>query len=390
MFHTVEEIRSMTGEQLAAELEEVRAHQNDADADIAALTALVDAIETRRAELRTSEEARRNLAARVAGGSEGTTIRSLAGASNENARYNAGSEEYRTGFLRTMLGQDLSREERNAVTYVATTGDNTNHTGYLLPTTMVENIWDLIEESHVIVGDIEMYRTGTILEMPLHTGISQGDAAAVNENAKNDDEINQWGQIKLTGKDFSKHVDISYAMAKMSIDAFESFLTNEIAARIGAALAADVTTQIATDYYSTGNAVETASADKVTFTDVANVLAVLENAKGPCVFYAKRATIYKYLVGMVDTTGRPIFQPNAQAGAEGTLVGSPVKVEDSIPTKKIYVGYPKTIVGNMVQDIMIESDRDIRKHVITYSGYARFECKLGAPKAFAVLTIKNS
>ena len=103
---------------------------------------------------------------------------------------------------------------------------------------------------------------------------------------------------------------------------------------------------------------------------------LLGNAKGQAVFYARRNTIYNYLVGMVDTTGRPIFQPNAQAGQEGTLIGCPVKVEDAVGANEIYVGYPKNVVGNTIQDIMIESDRDIKKHVITHSGYARYDAKL--------------
>ena len=41
----------------------------------------------------------------------------------------------------------------------------------------------------------------------------------------------------------------------------------------------------------------------------------------------------------------------------------------------------------MVQDIMVESDKDIKKHVITYSGYARFQCALLAPKAAAKLDV---
>ena len=386
MLYTVEEIRAMSGEQLEAARAEIRSHINDEGVDIAAMTALVDAIEARTAELRANEEARRALAGRVASGEVGTTTRNLS-AQQETRRYGADSAEYRRGFLNLMRGEELSREERSAVDYVMSTGDSTNHTGYVLPTTMVQRIWELIDENHVIVGDIDMYRTGTILEMPLHTGISQGDAVAVNENAENDDEINVFGQIKLTGKDFSKHVDITYAMAKMSIDAFEAFLTKEIANRIGAALAADVVAQILSDYDSTTNAVSTAASGKIAFTDIATALSKLKNAIGQCTFYGSHATIYKYLVGMVDSTGRPIYQPNAQAGAEGTLVGFPVKTEDGITGDKLVIGYPKAVVGNMVQDVMVESDRNIKKHVITYAGYARFECKLGAPKAFAVLTV---
>ena len=67
-----------------------------------------------------------------------------------------------------------------------------------------------------------------------------------------------------------------------------------------------------------------------------------------------------------------------------------MKVEDAVAANVLYIGYPKQVVGNMIQDIMVESDKDIKKHVITYAGYARFECKLLAPAAFAKVTVKQS
>ena len=167
-------------------------------------------------------------------------------------------------------------------------------------------------------------------------------------------------------------------------------LTREIADRMGAALAADIISEITTNYDSAHNAVTSATALQLAFADVAATLATLKNAKGQCTVYGSHATIYKYLVGMVDTTGRPVFQVNAQNGAEGSLIGCPVKVEDGISGDVLLIGYPKQVVGNMVQDIMVESDRDIKKHVITYAGYARFECELIAPAAFATLTVSPS
>ena len=377
----VNELRGIAenpGERSTEELELLANERQQIDAEI----------EKRRREAASNQLRRDAVAAGSIGGS--TVAAMPTNTRTENRTYSVESPEYRTGFLRTMLGEELSAEERDAVDYVATTGDTTHGAAYLLPKTLLNTIWDLIDEQHSIVADIDMYRTGTILEIAKRTSISQGDAGTVNEAAEPNDEINEFAKVTLTGKDFAKSVDISYAMAKMSIDAFESFLTREIAERMGAALARDIISQINSDYDSTHNAVSTANALKIEFTDVAGVLAVLKNARGQCTVYGSHATIYKYLVGMVDTTGRPIFQVNAQEGAEGTLIGCPVKVEDGISGDVLLIGYPKQVVGNMIQDIMVESDKDIKKHVITYAGYARFECKLIAPAAFAKLTVSPS
>lgn len=339
---------------------------------------------------RRAASARAQLVRDQVAGTVGLNVLATPPAAQERRTYDTGSPEYRTGFLKTLLNQELTAEERSAVDYVMTTTDTTNHTDYLLPKTLLNEIWSLIEEEHSILQDIQMYRTGTILEIPIHVSISQGDAATVNENAANDDEINQWGHVVLSGKDFSKSIEISYAMAKMSIDALEDYLRQEISERMGAALAADAVTQILSDYDSTNNAVSTAAALTVAYTDITDAMATLKNGKGGIRVYANSSTIMKYLVGMVDTTGRPIFQPDAQVGPKDQVVGSFIRPEDAVADGKFLIGYPKRVVGNMIQDIMVETDRDIKKHKIIYSGYARAEFKLAAAKAFALLTVSPS
>ena len=304
--------------------------------------------------------------------------------------YNESSPEYRSAFLKTLKGMELEQEERAA--YVATTGDTTpgNHgAGLLIPTEMLNNIWSLIEEQHAILGDITLYRTNTYLSIPVHTAIAQGDATAVSENAANDDEINNFITVTLHGQDYSKTVKISYAMAKMSIDALETYLTNEIAERLGAAMARDTIAGILPDYYTTDNTV-VALNDTLTYKDVAAAFGALKNANGGAVVYGTNKTIYTRLAVLEDTEGHLIFQPDATAGIQGRLLGAPVKVDDGLADDVLLVGYPRNVVGNVVQDIMVETDRDISKHVIIYSGYARYESKLIAPKSFAKITVTSA
>ena len=156
---------------------------------------------------------------------------------------------------------------------------------------------------------------------------------------------------------------------------------------MGDAMADDVIAQIGTDMTST-NKVESTAEGALSFKELATVFGMLKRV-GAVSVYATRLTIYNYLVGMVDTTGRPIFQPSAQAGQEGVILGAQIKVEDSVADNVILIGDGKKLVYNMVQDIMIESDKDIKKHVTTYSGYARGEGALIDPDAFVQLTVKQ-
>ncbi len=296
-------------------------------------------------------------------------------------KLDAASPEYRNAFFKHLLGRDeeMTRLENAAFT------QTTENTPAPLPTTMLNKIWDLVSGQHVIMGDIKLYRTGTVLEVVKHTAIAQGKAKKVNEAQANEDEQNTFVKVTLAGHDFSKHIDISYAAAKMSVNALERYLTDEIAAGLGEAMADDVVAAIQNGI-NAANKVNTAENEAVSYGELAKLFGKLKRVNN-MVLYATRATIYNYLVSMVDTTGRPIFQPNAQAGAQGVLLGAVIKVEDSIGDNVILVGDPKKVTYNMVQDIMLETDKDIKKHVHTYSGYARGQGALIDDLAFAQLTI---
>ena len=184
----------------------------------------------------------------------------------EERSYGADSKEYRNAFLKNLLGTEMTKEERAAFVHMTT------NTSAVLPTTMLNQIWDLVSKQHSIMGDVTIYRTGTILEVVKHTAIAQGAAKSVAENTANDDEQNTFVKVTLSGKDFSKHVDVSYAMERMSIDALEQYLVSEISASLGDAMASDVITQIGTDMES-GNKIESAAAVRRPLRRLRNCLA---------------------------------------------------------------------------------------------------------------------
>lgn len=294
--------------------------------------------------------------------------------------YNATSKEYRSAFLKNLVGSEMSVEERAAFTHT------TLNTTAPLPTTMLNEIWNQVSKQHVIMGDIRTLRTGTIIEVNKHTAIVQGAAKVTLQGVANDDEQNTFVKVTLSGKDFSKHVILSYAMAAMSIDALEAYLTSEIADNIGEALADDTIATIKAGI-AVGNKVPSAGVKVVTYTELAKLFGLLKNANNKVV-YANNATFYNYIVSIVDTTGRPIFQPSMQDGAQGVLLGAQVKIEESVADNEIFVGDPQKVVCNMVQDILIEQDRDIKTHSNIYAGYARAESVLLYDTAFALLTVK--
>ncbi len=372
------EIKDMNMENVETRMAEISAEldgENITEERMAELENEVAALKERRTFLNGLEERKKTM--KEMAGESGKVVRTFKKDDAEERKYDSESAEYRNAFLKNLMGEELTKEERAA--FVHTTANTPN----VLPKTMLNNIWNLVSEQHSIMGDITKYVTGTVLEVVKHTGITQGDAATVGENEANSDEQNEFVKVTLSGKDFSKSVDVSYAMEKMSIDALEQYLVKEISDRLGAAMAADVVSQIEKDM-DADNKVEVT--EELTFAHIAKLFGKLKRVSN-VVVYLTRATLYNHLVGMLDANNRPIFQPSAQAGVEGIILGAAIKIEDAVADGKILVGDGKKVVYNMVQDIMIESDKDIKKHVTTYSGYARGEGALVDPKAFAEMTI---
>lgn len=375
------EIKEMNLEQLSEQKEEIRSMLNNEDADLDALTARLDEIEARESEIKESAEKRNSLLEKV--GNEGKVVEVM----NENTEIRVNgvdSVEYRDAFWKLMAGNELSAEENRTLTTGITgttsgTATDVSSQSLLVPTETLNYIWDLVTGRHAILDDIQIYRSGVVMTIPVHTA---GSGASIKaEGVAPSEESNTFAKVTLAGKDFAKYVELSYAMERMSIPALAQYVADEIAKALGDALAKE-----AVDAIIGG----VASANK--FSDATPEYADICGLFGACdrvddvVIYAKRNTIYTKLIGMVDSNKRPIFQLAPAEGAVGTILGAPVKVEDAVPAGAILIGDGNQAVMNIVQDIMIENDKDIKKHVTTYSGYARAEAALVNDKAFAYLT----
>lgn len=303
---------------------------------------------------------------------------------NMKNKFNAASPEYRNAFLKSISGRAdaMTELENTAYTQTTTTG------AAVLPTTMLNEIWDCISGNHAIIGDINTYRTGTILEVVKCTTIVAGKAKKVAEGAANDDEQNTFVKVTLAGNDFSKTVKLSYAAAQMSIDALESYLITEISNELGRALADDVIASIESGI-NTANQATSATVGTIKYTELLAAFGALKRVTTPVV-YCTRATLYNQLAALTDGGNNLIYQPSMTVGVPGTLLGAEVKIEDSVADGVVLVGDPNRVTCNMVQDIMVETDKDITNHVYIYSGYCRGEAALIDDLSFAMVTVKTA
>lgn len=291
---------------------------------------------------------------------------------------NVDMTDYKNAFLKNLLGVELTESEKTA--YVHTTVN----TDAVIPEELQNKIYSNMEESHPLLKDVQVLRTGAVITIAKHTAIVAGDAKEVAEGEANDDEENTFVNVSLSGKDFSKHIDFSYRLGKMAIPAFEQYLITEIASRLGAAMTADIVAQIKSDL-ATDNKIDAETPGTLALGDVLNGLGALKQT-GRVYVYANNTTFYGNIAKLEGAEGLLSFIPNYQEAIAGQLLGKGIKQEDALADGEVLILDPQQFIYNMVQDIMLERDKDIKKHVHTISGFAIAEGTMTNDKAGALIT----
>lgn len=350
------------------------------DADLDALNIEVDELKEERQAILDTAEKRKSLMDEVANMANVTVLekhKEERGAEKVEKEFGVDSKEYRNAFLKTLLGERLTDVEERA--YLHTT----ENTDAVIPKELQNKIYSTMEEQHPILQDIQILRTGTVLSIVKHVSIDEGDAKAVAEGVANDDEKNTFVNVSLTGKDFSKHVDFSYRLGKMAIPAFEEYLVKEIGNRIGSAMADDIVAQIKADM-NAGNKVETEGL--LSSAHFLDGLAKLKQT-GRVFVYANNATLYGSIAQMEGDKEKLTFLNNLQDNVSAQILGKGIKEEDAVPEGELLILDPQQFIYNVVQDVMLERDRDIKKHVHTISGFAIAGGTLTNDKAAALVTV---
>ncbi|MBO7275215.1 MAG: phage major capsid protein [Clostridia bacterium] len=322
-------------------------------------------------EVQTRQQLRQNIAAGLV---TGTIIEERQEENPmEERTFTIASEEYRSAFLKHMRGEEMNDTESRAFTFLTT------NTTAPLPTVMQNRIIDLIGEAHPIVGDVYRLASGSSITIPVAKSIA-ADAGQTAEGADANELEVRFENIDLSGDDYTANVEMSYKMAAMAIPAFEDYIVSQIAARLGSVLAAGIVANI-----KSGIAVENTVSTGVNYANICAGFGELKRV-GTVVVYGTRKGVYNKLVGMVDSNKRPIFQQPITAAAAGAILGAQIKFEDAVGDNELLIGDPSKYLQNVVSPVIIETDKDLKKHKYIYSGYTCQEGVLTDDKAFAVVT----
>lgn len=258
------------------------------------------------------------------------------------------SVEYRDAFLAVCAGK-ATPEQRTIFADNTVAGD-----GASLPVGLDTMIWDQIYTNHPILADIDSQNFGIAIKVTQATpaGISgKTDKAAVTEMTVT------FNDVTLAGVDYLAVVKLSYAEAKMSAGAMESYIAKAVVDQVGEAMAKDVFTRILSD----------ASANSVTksgtyFEAIGEALGKAKTASVP-VIYAPSA-LYYAILKEVDTNGQPIVR-------EGVVLGAELKKDNA--ATKITILDPKDFVLDKIAEVSLKVQDKVEEGCYVYGAYARAE-----------------
>lgn len=290
---------------------------------------------------------------------------------------------------------EMTREERAAFTHL------TSNTGAVVPTEVQNEIISLIDSSAVLFGDVHRDNFQHIYEIPRHAAIAAGDAAATTEGAAPaNEEQNTFNTITINGDEIKKTFKMSRKMSVTSIAAFESYIINEMAARLAYAAEGKIidTLSDATYGMAAANKITITGANaKLTKAKLVEALGKLKTFNNPAskgaIVYANGTTIWNQIAMVEDANDRSYFIQSEQTEdptIQGRIFGKVVKQDDALADDVILIGYPDLFRSNIFDGISIDPYVEHGSQKRCWDGYLLYGGALAVPQAFAKITISAS
>ena len=375
---------------------------SNADADVEALNIELKGIK----EARDNAEARSDVK-RTLSFFEGGDMKPQKG--SFDAETVLDTEEYRTAFFKTMLGQKLSDVEKRAFELAIETRNDAYNTSSnsaaVLPTQTLNEIIKKARTMGGLLGECRAFNMPTKISIPIGTPSTK--AAWHTEAASVDSENVTVAAVSFDGYEIMKVFSISEKARKMSINAFESYLVEELRACVletiadalvnGTGSAQGTGLEAGITWSTSGigkNHVQIAANASFTYAKVVEFVALLKRGYAQGAKLAmNNATLYNVFYGMLDTAQRPIFIADPKDESIGKVLGFPVVIDDNIADNVVYFGnFSKYLGYNMPEGITIESSREssFKKGVVDYRAMAIADCKPLVTEAFVKLSKATS
>lgn len=365
---------------------------NDPNADIEAFNV----------ELRGIKEAKENSDIRSAKVFTKVTGADL-GSKTEEYTDSAATAEYRNAFYKRLMGRELTSSEAKAWEQAQAEHRNDSYSTVsevagVIPTQTLNQV---ITKARTIGGLMPRCRA---FAMPAKVRIPVA-APLANASWNTEGAAVESGEPSISYIDFGNNeiievLSISASVKKMSIDAFESYLVDELTANIMGTIAHGIVNGDNSTYpvkglasitWLTSTAAKNAvtwtgsSNTKLTYSDILDTIKLLKRGYGNgAVFAMNNKTLYSAVYDLKDGNNRPVFLQDMQTDKVGKILGFEVVIDDNIADDVIYFGNFNYLGYNLVDGISVEASTQssFKSGRIDYRGMAIADVQVLVAEAF--------
>lgn len=389
--------------QIDARLAEIRAAlQNPETTDLDALQQEMNTLLQERAQRVAEAEQRRAMLEAIANGTaQGVTPPAANGdQGNREERDVLSTPEYRSAFLRSLMGLSLNAAERAAMDEAEQRAALTSaaaSAGAAIPTETQNEIVRRLQQVAPIIGEITLFNIPGNVTIAVESAETT-DGAYHAEGAAASEATDKLVAVNLTGFEAIKLLSISAKVKYMTVNAFEAWLIDNLTDGIAYLIenwiingtGSNQATGIenAATWTAGTNKVKTAAATP-TYAEVCTLISLLpgvydRNAK----FVMSKKTLWQKFMPIRDDGKAPIVK--GEGAGQYFIMGYPVLLTDKVATLgDAYFGDPKTYYGNFAENITVERSEhsSFRSNLTDYRGTAIFDGKPTVPNGFVKMSL---
>lgn len=295
------------------------------------------------------------------------------------------TKEYRSGFFKQLQGKKLTEAEERAMTSA------TNSAGVVIPTETSEKIIEKLFQQAPLLSEIELLRVEGNVTFAVE--VDPTDANIHEEGATITEDGQVLIPVTLSSYEINKYITISKTVQKMSIDAFETWLINMISKRLARKIVKLIISGTGTNQpkgvknandWDNTNSVEVAASASLKEDDVTSVVGLLPGAyDSNAKWLMSKKTLFADFRPLQNKSKNDVF---VKEGNKYFVEGYEVMLDDSVETHEAYFGDFKMYVGNLAEDVTVETGRKLQNNTFEYLGSTMFDGKPAIGEAFVKLS----
>ncbi|MGH0950480.1 phage major capsid protein [Bacillus mycoides] len=315
------------------------------------------------------------------------------------------STEYRNAFYKTMLGQKLTDIETRTFNQAmeiqeaehrADAFNTTTNSAAVLPTTTLNEVIKKARTMGGLISHCRNFNIPTNISVPI--GTPSNKAQWHVEGAPVESENLTTAAVSFKGFEIIKVFSISAAAKKMTVQAFEAYMIEELTNCVMEAIADALVNGTGSGQgtglvkgitWNTSNSFTFAKAGSPAYTDFTKMLAILKRGYAAgAKFVMSNATLYNRIYSLVDANKRPIFIADPKNESIGYILGKEVVIDDNLADDTIILGNFNYMGYNIPEGLMIEVSREssFKSGLIDYRAMAIADTKPLVGEAFVKLS----